>query len=206
MNKIFEFFSAAHRQFVDMHRGGYHALLTKRRAQTITIVVICTLITLVVFAMLSTIHTQKIRWSTSTPIVVAAIDLPAGTVLTDDNTDMVPVPLALVSADVLSSLPDNAVTRLPLRARTTLTSSLIETPDAITDVPEGWRIVALPPSLTAPPLRMGDAVDVVGGTAIIAQAVRVHSLEPLTVAVPADVAASVAAAARIGEISLVVSR
>lgn len=206
MNKIFEFFATAHRQFVYMHRSGYHVLLVKRRAQTITIFGVCALVSFIVVFLLSSAHAQKARWSTSTPIVVAAVDLDAGAVLTDENTEMVSVPLALVAADVLSFLPDNAVTRLPLRARTTLTSSLVETPDALNDVPDGWRIVALPPSLTAPPLRIGDAVDVVGGSAIIAQAVRIHSLDPLTVAVPADVAAAVAAAARMGEISLVVSR
>ena len=73
-------------------------------------------------------------------------------------------------------------------------------------VPDGWRIVALPTDVPSPPLQLRDSVDVVAGQAVIAAGVLVVSLQPLTIAVPADVAASVASVAQLGEASLISAR
>jgi hypothetical protein len=73
-------------------------------------------------------------------------------------------------------------------------------------VPDGWRIVALPTDMPSPPLQLRDSVDVVAGQAVIAAGVLVVSLQPLTIAVPADVAASVASVAQLGEASLISAR
>jgi hypothetical protein len=53
---------------------------------------------------------------------------------------------------------------------------------------------------------VGDAVEIVGGSTVIASSGLVASIDPLTVAVPQEVSATVAAAARLGEISIVLSR
>lgn len=206
MDKIVEFFRAATTQFNNLRRNGYSSFLTSRKTQTQWLLGICAVAGFIMLSMLSSLSAQRHRWTTSQPVVVATVDLSAGTSLSSANTEIVSIPAALVSADALTSLPDNGITRIALRARTPLTSSVVATSDDIAQIPEGWRIVALPRSMPAPPLQVGDAVDIVGGTVIVAQGALVTSLEPLTVGVPADVVATVATAARLGEISLVVSR
>jgi hypothetical protein len=137
---------------------------------------------------------------------VATVDLIPGDVLTANNTHLISLPHAVVSSDALEELPDHASVRLALRSHTVLTTSLIATRNEVAQIPTGWRIVALPTSLSTPPLVVGDAVEIVGGTTVIASSGLVASLDPLTVAVPSEVSAVVAAAARLGEISIVLSR
>lgn len=206
MDKIVEFFRAAFRQLHQLHRNGYSSFLTKRKTQTWWVIGISACIGLVMLAWMSSIRSAQDQWRTSHPVVVATVDLPAGTSLGPHNTEVMSIPHALVSEDAFDALPENGVTRLAVRARTPLTSSLVASDTDAISVPEGWRIVALPRSLPVPPLVSGDVVDVVGGSGVIAQAARVASVDPLTVAVPADAVASVATASRLGEISLVVSR
>lgn len=160
---------------------------------------------LVAITMLSASRARE-QWTQSREVVVATVDLAAGDTLNDNNTHRISLPLAVVSIDALEELPDNASVRVALRARTALSTSLITIHNDTTSIPAGWRIVALPSSLSAPPLVVGDAVEIVGGTSVIATSALVASIDPLTVAVPQEVSATVAAAARLGEISLVVSR
>ena len=206
MKNIFRFFATAQSQFVDFCHTAADLFLVKRRAQIITVFSISGLVTLFVFASLTSVQSTRKKWTTSRPIVVATIDLPAGTALSDTNTETVSLPLAIISSDTFTEVPTEAVTRIAVRARTPLTSSIVDTSSPALDIPDGWRIVALPSSLTTPPLHIGDAVDVVGGASIIARAAIVHSVDPVTIAVQGDVVAEVAAASRLGEISLVVSR
>jgi hypothetical protein len=60
--------------------------------------------------------------------------------------------------------------------------------------------------MPSPPLQLRDSVDVVAGQAVIAAGVIVVSLQPLTIAVPAEVAAAVASVAQLGEASLISTR
>jgi hypothetical protein len=206
MNKLVEFLREAFRQFHQLHHNGYASFLTKRKTQAWWVIGVSVCAGLVMMTWLSSIRTEQRKWATSRPIVVATVDLDAGTALGPHNTELVSIPLALVSADAFDALPENGVTRIAVLARTPLTVSLVATDTDAAQVPEGWRIVALPRSLPVPPLRIGDVVDVVGGNDVIAQSAVVTSLDPLTVAVPADTVASVATASRLGEISVVVSR
>lgn len=206
MDKLIEFFRTALRQLCQLHRNGYSSFLTQRKTQSWWVIGVSVCIGLVMLSWMSSIRSEQHKWATSHPVVVATVDLAAGTALDSHNTEVISIPLALVSADAFDALPENGVTRLAVRARTPLTLSLVATDSEAANVPEGWRIVALPRSLPVPPLHIGDAVDVVGGSDVIAQAAIVSSLDPLTVAVPADAVAAVATASRLGEISLVVSR
>lgn len=160
---------------------------------------------LVAITLLSASRARE-QWTQSREVLIATVDLTAGDTLNDDNTQRISLPHAIVSSDALEELPENASVRLALRAHTVLSSSLITSHNDSAPIPSGWRIVALPSSLSTPPLVVGDAVEIVGGTSVIALSALVASLDPLTVAVPQEVSATVAAAARLGEISIVLSR
>ena len=206
MNSIHQFFQAAHTQWRALHTRHLTLFLTSRKAQTLSVLgvsAVCAVFVLV--SLLSATRTRE-QWTQSRQVVVATVDLIPGDVLTANNTHLISLPHAVVSSDALEELPDHASVRLALRSHTVLTTSLIATRNEVAQIPTGWRIVALPTSLSTPPLVVGDAVEIVGGTTVIASSGLVASLDPLTVAVPSEVSAIVAAAARLGEISIVVSR
>jgi hypothetical protein len=206
VNSIRQFFHAAHTQWRAVCTRHFSLLLTSRRAQTLSVFAISALCAVLVAITVFSASRTREQWTQSREVVVAIVDLAAGDTLNDNNTRRVSLPQAIVSTDALDVLPDNASVRLALRAHTVLTTSLITVHNDTTAIPAGWRIVALPTSLSAPPLVVGDAVEIVGGTSVIATSALVASIDPLTVAVPQEVSATVAAAARLGEISLVVSR
>ena len=206
MNSIHQFFQAAHTQWRALHTRHLTLFLTSRKAQTLSVLgvsAVCAVF--VLMSLLSATRTRE-QWTQSRQVVVATVDLIPGDVLTTNNTHLISLPHAVVSSDALEELPDHASVRLALRSHTVLTTSLIATRNEVAQIPTGWRIVALPTSLSTPPLVVGDAVEIVGGTTVIASSGLVASLDPLTVAVPSEVSAVVAAAARLGEISIVVSR
>ena len=206
MNSIHQFFQAAHTQWRALHTRHLTLFLTSRKAQTLSVLgvsAVCAVF--VLMSLLSATRTRE-QWTQSRQVVVATVDLIPGDVLTANNTHLISLPHAVVSSDALEELPDHASVRLALRSHTVLTTSLIATRNEVAQIPTGWRIVALPTSLSTPPLVVGDAVEIVGGTTVIASSGLVASLDPLTVAVPSEVSAVVAAAARLGEISIVVSR
>lgn len=206
MNSIHQFFQAAHTQWRALHTRHLTLFLTSRKAQTLSVLgvsAVCAVF--VLMSLLSATRTRE-QWTQSRQVVVATVDLIPGDVLTANNTHLISLPHAVVSSDALEELPDHASVRLALRSHTVLTTSLIATRNEVAQIPTGWRIVALPTSLSTPPLVVGDAVEIVGGTTVIASSGLVASLDPLTVAVPSEVSAIVAAAARLGEISIVVSR
>jgi Flp pilus assembly protein CpaB len=206
VNSIHQFFQAAHTQWRALHTRHLTLFLTSRKAQTLSVLgvsAVCAVF--VLMSLLSATRTRE-QWTQSRQVVVATVDLIPGDVLTANNTHLISLPHAVVSSDALEELPDHASVRLALRSHTVLTTSLIATRNEVAQIPTGWRIVALPTSLSTPPLVVGDAVEIVGGTTVIASSGLVASLDPLTVAVPSEVSAVVAAAARLGEISIVVSR
>jgi hypothetical protein len=206
VDSIIQFFRSAHEQLRALTTRRASLLLTSRRVQTFSVLGISAVCAaLVMVAMLSATRARE-QWAQSQEVVVATVDLTPGEMLNTDNTRRVSLPHAIVSTDALKELPDNATVRLAVRAHTVLTTSLITTLNEVATIPAGWRIVALPASLSTPPLVIGDAIEIVGGTSVIATSALVASVDPLTVAVPADVSATVAAAARLGEISIVVSR
>ena len=206
VNSIHQFFQVAHTQWRTLRTEHTALLLTSRKAQTLSVLGVSALCAvLVLIALVSASRTRE-QWTQSRHVVVATVDLSPGDVLTTNNTHRISLPHAVVSSDALEEIPDQASVRLTLRAHTVLTTSLITNHNAVAEIPTGWRIVALPQSLSTPPLVVGDAVEIVGGTSVIAASALVASIDPLTVAVPQEVSATVAAAARLGEISIVLSR
>ena len=206
MNSIRQFFHAANAQWRTLHRRNSSLLLTSRRAQTLSVVGVSAVCAVFVLMTLLSATRAREQWAQSREVIVASVDLAPGDALHTHNTQRISLPLAIVSFDALYELPPDASVRIALRAHTVLSSSLITSHSDVTAIPPGWRIVALPKSLSTPPLVVGDQVEIVGGVTVIADSAVVVTVAPLTVAVPHSVSAVVAAAARMGEISIVVSR
>lgn len=201
-----QFFKAANDQWQALRKKHQLLFLTSRTIQTFCVVATGALCAILVFISLVSAQRNREQWAQSRAVVVASVDLNPGDSLSLDNTKFVSLPNAILTSDALYDIPDDATVRIALRAHTVLSTSLVNFENTIGAIPSGWRIVALPKSLSTPPLNAGDSVEIVGGTSVISQSAFVVSVEPLTVAVPPSESAVVAAAARMGEISLVVSR
>lgn len=206
MNATREFLRAAHAQFQSLYQRSHNAFFTKRSVQSLWLIGMCAVAGLTVLTILTSAKNHRDKWTSSQQVVVATTDIDAGAQLGAHNTNIVSMPSVFTPDDVLTAVPENASMRISVSARTPLTSSVVTVNGDLSAIPAGWRIVALPRSMPTPPLVVGDAIDVVGGTTIITTGAIVASLEPLTIGVPADAAAAVAASARLGEISLVQAR
>ena len=141
------------------------------------------------------------RWATDVPVLLAAETIAADDAIDEDEVNPAVLPLALVARDALSVLPTGARLAVDVEAGTVITDSLL-VKDAVV-VPESWRTVALPDDVDAPPLAVGQVVDIVAHGAVLAEGALVATLSPITVAVDPGAAPAVAAAARLGEVSLV---
>ena len=197
------FFAAALDQSRALAQRIGFELVRTRRAQTIVVCGVALVVSIMTGAMVSSARSSRARWSTSRPVVVAARAIPAGHRLSDTDTVIVRLPPAIVPSDAIATLDPGSSVRIAIGARTPLTRSILRTSERLVDVPRGWRAIAMPGDIATPPLAPGDTVDIVTGSGIAASGGLVVSLRPVTVAVPADVAATVATAARMGEISLI---
>lgn len=103
-------------------------------------------------------------WGATASVLVARHDLAPGEPVHTGDVEVVERPLATVPDTALSTLPDDAVTRAAVFAGEVLVRGRLA-PTGIRGVaatlPPGTRAVAIPrdPS-TAPPVRVGDRVDV----------------------------------------------
>ncbi len=124
----------------------------------------------------------------------------SGDEITLDNLVEVRLPPALTPADAVTLIAPGMRARISLTERTILVATMVD--DAVT-YPDDWRVVAFAPGAATLPVSPGDAVDIVTGTQVLVESAVVASLSPLTIAVPGDLAPVVAAAVRLGEVSLV---
>jgi len=103
-------------------------------------------------------------WGDTAPVLVARHHLDAGEPVRPRDVEVVERPLATVPDDALHALPDDAVARTPVFTGEVLVQGRLA-PSGLRGVaaalPPGTRAVAIPrdPS-TAPPVRVGDRVDV----------------------------------------------
>lgn len=154
------------------------------------------------------IRSLEHRWTTEVAVVVVSERIDAGQSINSTNTSRVRLPLQIIPAGALRSLRPGSRAAITLEPRTPLTSSMIRAERSRITVPTGWRGIALPADLIAPSVSVGDRVDIVAGGTIVAGGAAVIGVGPdgqITVAVPSDIAATVATAARLGEVSLIVS-
>ncbi|MFM8625487.1 MAG: hypothetical protein ACKOCC_00870 [Actinomycetota bacterium] len=141
------------------------------------------------------------QWATEIPALLAVRSIGADEEIDAGAVISVSLPRALAAEDALSALPSGARLAVDVAPRTVITDGLLAKDVAV--VPEGWRTVAIPDDVVAPPLSVGQSVDVVANGLSLAEGAVVASLDPLTVAVDPGAAAVVAAASRTGDVSLV---
>ena len=206
MKSLSLFLRTAGQQFSVLTQRLMLALHVKRTAQLGAVLVLSLFVAVFITHALRTASAQQKKWTSDRAVLVVTSPLDEGDELTAQNTRRFNIPLAITPDDALENFAVGDTARFSLQPNTALTASMVSSAQETVAVPDGWRIVALPTDMPSPPLQLRDSVDVVAGQAVIAAGVLVVSLQPLTIAVPADVAASVASVAQLGEASLISAR
>ena len=206
MKSLSLFLRAAAQQFSALTQRIISALHVKRSAQLVAVLALSLVTTaLITHAVRSASMHQK-RWASHRTILVATSAIQEGDAFTAQNTRRLDLPLAITPENAVETFTPGDTARFALQPNTALTAAMVSSAQDTVTVPDGWRIVALPADMPSPPLQLRDSVDVVAGQAVIAAGVIVVSLQPLTIAVPAEAAASVASVAQLGEASLISAR
>jgi hypothetical protein len=206
MKSLSLFLRTAAQQFSVLTQRLMLALHMKRTAQLGAVLVLSLFVAVFITHSLRTASAQQKKWTSDRAVLVVTSPLDEGDELTAQNTRRFNIPFAITPDDALENFAVGDTARFSLQPNTALTASMVSSAQETVAVPDGWRIVALPTDMPSPPLQLRDSVDVVAGQAVIAAGVLVVSLQPLTIAVPADVAASVASVAQLGEASLISAR
>ena len=206
MKSLSLFLRAAGQQFSVLTQRLMSALHVKRSAQLVAVLALSLVTTALITYALRTASAQQKKWTSDRAVLVVTSPLDEGDELTAQNTQRFNIPLAITPDDAIENFAAGDTARFALQPNTALTASMVSSAQETVAVPDGWRIVALPTDMPSPPLQLRDSVDVVAGQAVIAAGVIVVSLQPLTIAVPADLAASVASVAHLGEASLISAR
>ena len=206
MKSLSLFLRTAGQQFSVLTQRLMSALHVKRSAQLVAVLALSLVTTALITHALRTASAQQKKWTSDRTILVVTSPLDEGDELTAQNTRRFNIPLAITPDDAIENFAAGDTARFALQPNTALTASMVSSAQETVAVPDGWRIVALPTDMPSPPLQLRDSVDVVAGQAVIAAGVIVVSLQPLTIAVPADLAASVASVAHLGEASLISAR
>lgn len=206
MKSLSLFLRTAGQQFSVLTQRLMSALHVKRSAQLGAALVLSLFVAVFITHALRTASAQQKKWTSDRAVLVVTSPLDEGDELTTQNTRRFNIPLAITPDDAIENFAAGDTARFALQPNTALTASMVSSAQETVAVPDGWRIVALPTDMPSPPLQLRDSVDVVAGQAVIAAGVIVVSLQPLTIAVPADLAASVASVAHLGEASLISAR
>jgi hypothetical protein len=206
MKSLSLFLRAASQQFSALLHGTITALQVKRTAQLVAVLglsLFCAV--LITHAVRSASMHQK-KWASQRTVLVVTSAIKEGDKFTSSNTRRLDIPVAVTPDDAVERITPGATARFALQPNTAVTATMVLSAQETVAIPSGWRIVALPADMPSPPLQLRDSVDVVAGEAVIAAGVIVASLKPMTIAVPADVAASVASVTQMGEASLISTR
>ena len=206
MKSLSLFLRAASQQFSALIHGTITALQVKRTAQLVAVLSLSLFCSaLITHAVRSASMHQK-RWASQRSILVVTSSMREGDEFTSQNTRLRDIPVAVTPDDAVERISAGDTARFALQPNTAVTAAMVLSAQETVAIPSGWRIVALPADMPSPPLQLRDSVDVVAGEAVIAAGVIVASLKPMTIAVPADVAASVASVTQMGEASLISTR
>jgi hypothetical protein len=206
MKPLSQFLRTAAQQFSALVHATIAALHVKRTAQLVAVLglsLFCAV--LITHAVRSATMHQK-QWASQRTVLVVTSSIKEGDEFTSQNTRLRDIPVAVTPDDAVERITPGDTARFALQPNTAVTTAMVLSAQDTVAIPAGWRIVALPANMPSPPLQLRDSVDVVAGEAIIAAGVIVASLKPMTIAVPADVAASVASVTQMGEASLISAR
>lgn len=206
MKSLSLFLRAAAQQFSALTQRIISALHVKRSAQLVAVLALSLVTTALITHALRSASMHQKRWASHRTILVVTSAIQEGDAFTAQNTRRLDLPLAITPENAVETFTPGDTARFALQPNTALTATMVSSARDTVTVPDGWRIVALPTDMPSPPLQLRDSVDVVAGQAVIAAGVIVVSLQPLTIAVPAEAAASVASVAQLGEASLISAR
>ena len=206
MKSLSLFLRTAAQQFSALRQRIISALHVKRSAQLVAVLALSLVTTALITHALRSASMHQQRWASHRTILVVTSAMQEGDAFTVQNTRRLDLPLAITPENAVENTAAGDTARFALQPNTALTAAMVTSAQETVTVPDGWRIVALPTDMPSPPLQLSDSVDVVAGQAVIAAGVIVVSLQPLTIAVPAEVAASVASVAQLGEASLISAR
>lgn len=209
MFSLQQFARSAHQQCRSLSAMIIRELHTTRRAQVTLVISVSLSIGALCTHFFMSAHDSKKKWSAYQTVLVTKSAVRAGELLTNINTTRVQVPTVFVPRQPLAAVPRNGTARVALSPNTIVSVSLTLSDGTSIAIPEGWRGVAMPRDLSAPPLSAGDVVDIVSTDFTIAPGalvIGVSSTSGITIAVPAEAAPAVATAFRLGEASLVLAK
>jgi Flp pilus assembly protein CpaB len=139
--------------------------LARPAVRRVFVTVLALVTALTVVSLLRAAGDARDRWGRSRPVIVATRDLAPGEVVDAAAVEWRDLPEGVVTGAALADAPDGAVVRQPILAGEPVVAERLA-PHGLTGVaalvPPGERAVAVPlgPS-GAPPLAVGDLVDVV---------------------------------------------
>jgi hypothetical protein len=204
-----QFARSVQQQFRSLCAIVLQELHTTRRAQLIAVLLVALSLGVVASSLMTSAQRNKSQWTEYQTVLVTRSAIRAGESLTANNTTLTRVPTVFVPQQPLAALPRRGTARVALSPNTIVSASLSLSDDNTIAIPEGWRGVAMPRDLPAPPLSAGDVVDVVSTALTIAAGaivIGVSANSGVTIAVPAETAPAVATAFRLGEASLVLTK
>jgi Flp pilus assembly protein CpaB len=128
---------------------------------------------LVVVSLVSSADAARQRWGRTRPVAVAARDLVPGDVVDGSAVEVRRLPVAAVTPGALAEPPSGSVVRQAVPAGEPLVPERLA-PQGLAGVaalvPPGHRAVAIPIGpLAAPPLTVGDLVDVLAVVPVLAE-------------------------------------
>ena len=137
---------------------------------------------LVVVSLVSSADAARQRWGRARPVAVATRDLAPGDVVDASVVEVRRLPQAAVAPAALTEPPSGSVVRQPVAAGEPLVAERLA-PEGLTGVaalvPAGRRAVAIPTGpLAAPPLTIGDRVDVLAVVPVPADGRPPQSADP----------------------------
>lgn len=209
MFSLQQFVRSAQQQFQSLCAIVIQELHTTRRAQLIAVTAVALSFGVVIASLLVSAQRDKSQWTEYKTVLVTRSAVRAGELLTANNTTLTRIPTVFVPHKPLTALPRRGSARISLSPNTIVSAGLALSDDTTISIPHGWRGVAMPRDLPAPPLSAGDVVDVVSTDLTIASealVIGVSSVSGITIAVPAETAPAVATAFRLGEASLVLAK
>jgi hypothetical protein len=206
MKSLSLFLRAASQQFSALVHSIITALQVKRTAQLVAVLGLSLFSAVLIAHAVRSASMHQKKWASQRTVLVVTSSIREGDEFTSQNTRRRDIPAAVTPDDAVERITPGDTARFALQPNTPLTTAMVSSAQESVAIPAGWRIVALPADMPSPPLQLRDSVDVVAGEAVIAAGVIVASLKPMTIAVPADVAASVASVTQMGEASLISTR
>lgn len=195
------------------------ALRRRPRVRRLLGLALVALVALAVALVVRRAEAAREAWGRTEAVVVASRDLPPGHVLGPGDTEVRQLPAPAVPPGAVASVDDGRIVQAGAYEGEVLVARRLAAPGArgpAALLPQGARAVAVPVEPgTAPPLEVGQHVDVVGVVAVdggpepvvVAEgALVVHVAErAVSLAVPPDAVPVVAAALAAGTVTLALS-